>query len=451
MSRLQRNSLRAVITLVISLSLIYSPMLSVRLGYAASNPPKTPATSYNASGSNLVAVNMFFRRIIAWFQGGPNLGTMRSNEPQAPNAYQQTGSLPSPSYDDPRPANTANFTNYLTQMSLSGNATGVAGGQPMQQADPTAGSAVVGGFSYNLDSRNYNFTFPALSLPGRAGMGLGLALSYNSRLWTPDPNTNTMVFNGDKGVPAPGWQLGFGAILVKTQAAPAYTNSVTSKSSLVYVSPDGARHDLAYNSETSAYESYDSTYLRFELATRILRMPNGAQAHFTAESFANGDARFLPTLIKDRNGNFINIYYRTLTNNAVVPDYVIDTAGRRVDFNYQNNRLTSISQNRNGNTFYFVRIDYAPVTIQTKFASMVTDPVNINGTQVYFPSRITYPTGINFRINYTSYGQINSVSKWAPTISGQGAEHFFAQTSLTMAHCVDPNATGGPCRFGWSA
>ncbi|MGE0133073.1 MAG: hypothetical protein AB7U82_33770 [Blastocatellales bacterium] len=252
-------------------------------------------------------------------------------------------------------------------MSLSGAATGIAGSQPMQLVDPTAGSSSVGGFSYNLDSRNFNFTFPALALPGRAGMGLALALSYNSRLWTKDPGAGVMLFNGDKGFPAPGWQFGFGAILVKTQAAPTYSNSVTGKQSLIYVSPDGTRRDLAYNSVTSAYESYDSTYLRFDLATRILRMPNGAQVHFTADSFANGDARYLPALVKDRNGNFINIYYRTLTNNAVVIDYVIDTAGRRVDFNYQNNRLTSISQNRGGNLYYFVRLDYSPITIQTKF------------------------------------------------------------------------------------
>ena len=328
-------------------------------------------------------------------------------------------------------------------MSLRSNSTGIAGGLPMQLADPTAGASAVGGFSYNLDSRNFNFTFPVLSLAGRAGTGVSLFLGSDSKLWTADPNTGAMVFNADKGFPAPGWRLGFGAILVKTQAAPTYTNSVTGKASLIYMSPDGARHDLAFNPATGAYESYDSTFLRFELATRILRMSNGTQVHFTADSFANGDARFLPTLIKDRNGNFINIYYRTLTNNAVVLDYVIDTAERRIDFNYQNNRLTSISQNRNGSLFYFVRIDYTAYTIQTKFSSLITDPVNINGSQVYFPSRITYPTGVNFRIIYTSYGQIIGVVKWVPTISGQGAERAIASTSLSLAHCVDPNAPEG--------
>src|SRR5262245_56069872 len=268
----------------------------------------------------------------------------------------------------------------------------------MQFADPTAATSVTGGFSYNIDSRNYNFSFSVLSSAGRAGAGISLFLSSDSKLWTEDTGANTMVFNADKGFRAPGWRLGFGAILVKSQAAPTYSDSVTGKASVIYMAPDGARNDLAYNPTTSSYESYDSTYLRFDLATRILRAPDGTQFHFAADSFANGDARFLPTLIKDRNGNFINIYYRTLTNNSVVLDYVIDTAGRRIDFNYQNNRLVSVSQNRNGATFYFVRLDYAPFTIQTDFGGMATDPANINGTQVYFPVRITYPNGLNFRI-----------------------------------------------------
>jgi hypothetical protein len=49
---------------------------------------------------------------------------------------------------------------------------------------------------------------------------------------------------------------------------------------------------------------------------------------------------------------------------------------------------------------------------------MITDPPNINGAQVYLPSRITYPNGVNFRIGYTSYAQINYVGRWVPTITG---------------------------------
>lgn len=74
-----------------------------------------------------------------------------------------------------------------------------------------------------------------------------------------------------------------------------------------------------------------------------------------------------------------------MSNGAVVIQYLINTAGRRIDFNYQNNRLTSISQDCSGVTFYYLRIDYSPVIIQTNFYNMTTDPATINGSQVYLP------------------------------------------------------------------
>jgi len=61
-----------------------------------------------------------------------------------------------------------------------------------------------------LGSYNYTFTAPVLGLGGR-GTGVGLALSYNSRLWNKDGST--MTFNYNKGWPAAGWTLGYGRII----------------------------------------------------------------------------------------------------------------------------------------------------------------------------------------------------------------------------------------------
>ena len=113
----------------------------------------------------------------------------------------------------------------------------------------------------------------------------------------------------------------------------------------------------------------------------------------------------------------------------MVIDYVIDTAGRRIDFNYQNNRLTWIGQNRNGVWAYFVRIDYTPVTIQTNFAApLTTNPVNINGAQIYLPSRLTFPTGVQHRFHYNGYAQIDRIEKWVPSIANQGVARRVAYT-----------------------
>ncbi|MDX2040328.1 MAG: RHS repeat-associated core domain-containing protein [Acidobacteriota bacterium] len=388
---------------------------------------------------------MMYLKAVAFFQGGINLSTMRSSTPQQPS-YSSTGTLPAAGYDDPKPTNTTNYDSYLTKLAARENAVG--SGQPMQLFDPTAGAAVVGGVSYNLDSKNYSFSLPVMSLAGRAGLNVGLGLSYNSKLWTKDPATTTMIFNGDRGFPAPGWHTGFGAILIKHTSVGPYTNSTTGKSSIIFIAPDGTRRDMAYNSASGRFETYDSTYLKFDATAQILYSPDGTKMKFGVYSYDTNvhDYLALPIEIKDRNGNFITIAYRDLTTSVGVKkviDYVTDTAGRRIDFNYENNRLTSISQARGGTTFYFVRLDYQPVTIQTSFLApyvTATDPSNINGTVVYFPSRVTYPTGVNFRFSYTNYGQIKQIEKAVPGITGQGLDRVIAKTTFNVVECLDPNA-----------
>ena len=397
------------------------------------------------SKSNAPATNRRITPAIkaALQSGNGNLDAMRNSQPNAPNAYQQTGTLPSPSYDDPKPANMANYNSIMTKLAASDK--GIAGSKPLQSVDPTAGTASVGGWSYNLGSRNYNFTLPVLGLPGRAGLGLGLGLSYNSNVWLYDSANNTYVFNADRGFPAPGWRIGFGMIQVKNNTEGVYLNSTTGKNSIVYIAPDGTQHDLAYNSTTSRFESYDSSYIAFDSNQQILYFPNGTTAKFQFGSSSNSydpivrDFQQYPIEIKDRNGNFITLSYKTISTQKVVIDYVIDTAGRRIDFNYQNNKLVSVSQNRNGSTFTYVYLDYQPVTLNTYFpGGAAVDPNPINGAQVYFPSRITFPTGINYRFNYNSYGVINTIDKWVPTIPGQGNERKIATTGVSL-DSYDPN------------
>ncbi len=272
-------------------------------------------------------------------QGQASLDYLRAHTPAPPDPYVPSGVLPGATYDDPQPGSTVDFSNYYTELTKDNNAAGVAGSQPMQMVDPTASAATVGGVSINLYSGNYNFTAPVVSLKGRAGLDLTLSLAYNSRVWT--RWGGTMFFNAEKGFPGPGWRIGFGAIQGSNNggAIGPYSNSVTGKQSFIYLAPDGTRRDLAYNPVTGLYESYDSSYLDFNPVSRVLRTPAGMQITFWAQATANGDYQYLPTLIKDRNGNLINLFYRTLPNNDVVIDYLIDTLGRRIDFYYQSNRL----------------------------------------------------------------------------------------------------------------
>ncbi len=360
-----------------------------------------------------------------------NLDTLRSTTPALPDPPGGTNTAPPVGYDDPKPATPANFSNYYTNLVTAANDTGVAGSKPLQNADPTAGNAVVGGVSVNLDSGNFSFTAPVLALAGRAGLNLSLALTYNSKIWTPGTGVN--VFNADKGYPAPGWRIGFGAIqgVNNSGSIGPYTNSTTGKQSFIYIAPDGTRHDLGYNSVSGLYESYDSSYLDFNSSTKVLRTTGGAKITFNESATASGDDQFLPTQIKDRNGNFISIVYKTLSNNDKVIDYVTDTLSRRIDFYYESNRLREIRQDRGGVLFKYAIINYEPVTISFDPQNPpVTDPAGMNGAQIYLPTRITYPTGYNFRFAYTCRGQIWKIEKWAPGVTGQGAARAIGSTQF---------------------
>lgn len=79
-------------------------------------------------------------------------------------------------------------------------------------------------------------------------------------------------------------------------------------------------------------------------------------------------------------------------------DYVTDTLSRRIDFYYEYNRLREIRQDRGGRLFKHAIINYEAVTISLDPQNPpVTDPPGMNGAQIYLPTRITYPTGPDYR------------------------------------------------------
>ena len=99
-----------------------------------------------------------------------------------------------------------------------------------------------------------------------------------------------------------------------------------------------------------------------------------------------------------------------------------------MDFHYDNNRLTWIGQQRGATLFKYVSLDYQPVTIPTGGSTI--DPPTLDSAQVWLISRITYPTGMNFRFSYNDFGICHTIQKWAPELSGQGAARMVAQTTL---------------------
>ena len=257
-----------------------------------------------------------------------------------------------------------------------------------------------GGADENPLSRNFNWTLPLVGLPGRAGLDVSLALSYNSLVWT--KTGNYITFDDDHGFPGPGFHLGFPVI------QPLYYNSEVGKYAFLLIGTDGSRTELRQVGTSALYEAADSSHLLLDTTAMILRNTDGTQLQYQWQG-----SEYDCTQIKDRNGNYISVNYTSFSR----MDTVVDTLGRSLKFNYDaNGWLTSITQiwNQGANqiTHNWATFDYVNTTIATNF-SAVTPIGPSNGSTVRNLSKVTLADGSHFDFSYTSWGQVWKISEFA--------------------------------------
>ncbi|MGH9769386.1 MAG: hypothetical protein ACREAB_18330, partial [Blastocatellia bacterium] len=175
----------------------------------------------------------------------------------------------------------------------------------------------------DLLSRNFNWSLPLLSLPGRAGLDFGLALNLDSLIWT--KAGSSIAFDFDYGYPAPGFRLGFPSI------QQYYFNPQTGSWTYQMLMPSGRRVEFRQVS-TNVYETADSSYLQLTYNpsdfTYTLRTTDGTQLKFEFQL-----VQYSCTEIKDRNGNYITITYNGFGTGQEI-DTITDTLGRVITFNY---------------------------------------------------------------------------------------------------------------------
>jgi len=293
------------------------------------------------------------------------------------------------------------YTATLTVTDSSGlrasaTATVTIGGGTNSRLDPLNQT---GGGSENPLSRNFNWTLPLVSLPGRAGMDLSLSLSYNSLVWT--KNGNYISFDDDRGFPGPGFRLGFPVI------QPLYYNPETARYAFLLIGTDGSRVELRQVAATNLYESADSSHLLLDATTMVLRTTDGTQLKYELKG-----SEFNCTEVKDRNGNYITVNYTSFGR----IDRVVDTLGRSVKFNYDGDGwLSSITQTwspgeviHNWATFY-----YGDNTlIQTNFSGLTVSGPS-NGSSIKTLKKVTLADGSHYDFSWTSWGQVWKISEVA--------------------------------------
>ncbi len=275
--------------------------------------------------------------------------------------------------------------------------------QPIARLDPLNAT---GGGGENPLSQNFSWIVPLVSLPGRAGLDLNLAVSYNSLVWT--KSGNNISFNEDNGFPGPGFRLGFPVI------QPLHYNIETGKYGFLLIGTDGSRTELRQVGTSLFFEAADSSHLLLDANDMTLRSTDGMQL-----SYSLMENQFNCTQIKDRNGNYITIQY---VSGRL--DKVIDTLERQIKFNYEAGRLSSITQTWNQGQqseaeHTWAEFEYRDTTIQTNFTNLtVVGPANNDTIKTL--SKVTMADDSHFDFSYTSWGQVWKVAY----IAGDNVNHI---------------------------
>ena len=283
-------------------------------------------------------------------------------------------------------------------------------GTPPGKKKPGAMKAASAVAATENGNKNFTFGLPVVGIPGR-GLDMSLSLIYNSLLWNKSTNPSTgatwMTYDVDSGYPAQGFRLGYGQI--EDQGSNGFT----------LTDANGTRHALV-SSGGGNYDSTDGTFIRFNGGSGwgTLFYPDGTRVFYGA---AGGGYRSYPTVIQDRNGNFMLINYV----NGVGPRIysIQDTVGRLVRFYYDsNNDLVAIT--KPGLTgqpdLQVMRFYYDTVTLPSGLFGSginVSKPASARVIRyIYMPATAEGSSSssgdVGYRFDYSSYGMIYQIVRF---------------------------------------
>jgi YD repeat-containing protein len=261
-----------------------------------------------------------------------------------------------------------------------------------------------GGGGENPLSRNFNWSLPLVGLKGRAGLGLGLSLSYNSLVWT--KSGSNILFDADGGFPAPGFRLGFPVI------QQGFYDLGAGKHAYLLITPDGDHTALHQVGSSTLYQATDSSYLTLDAGTMTLYTTDG-----TRMSYVWQGSDFKCTQVKNRNGNYITVSY----NGFGQIDTITDTLARVIKFEYNNGYLTEIKQDwraagqQEPQWHIWATFNYgnSDLSIQTNFSGLsMLGPQN--GATIKVLRKVELDDHSHFEFDYTPWGQVWKVSQYAP-------------------------------------
>jgi YD repeat-containing protein len=323
--------------------------------------------------------------------------TYLMREPDAPGWAFWESQLPSMGREQLRRAfdESGEFNNIVATLTANGAPSSAVSSLASARVDPFNQTGD------QLRARDCEWGVGLLSLPGRAGLDLGLGLSYSSLVWT--RSGPYAYFDEDRGSPSPGFRLGFATI-----QGPFFDAKV-GRNVYMLVTSSGSRVELRQVGTTSTYEAGDSSYLQLIVGgSLLLRSTDGTQMAYSKY----GD-EWRATAIEDRNGNFMSAGYNwrgDITN-------VTDTLGRVITFTYDANlNLSTITQSWQVSGVQQMHV-WASFGWGTQ--SLGTPASGLSAVGMYSGETIPVLTqvglgdGSRFNFEYTSAGQVRVIHRYS--------------------------------------
>src|SRR5947209_4026430 len=288
------------------------------------------------------------------------------------------------------------FNNIVATLTTSG---------PPSSAVSSLATARVDPFNQTgnrVQARDCEWGVTLLSLPGRAGLDLGLSLSYSSLVWT--RSGPYAYFDEDRGSPSPGFRLGFATI------QGPYFDAQTARNVYVLTTSAGNRVELRQVGATSTYEAGNSSYLQLIAGSSslLLRSTDGTQMSYS--SSANG---WRATAIEDRNGNFISVNYDWRGDIA----NITDTLGRVITFNYDANaNLQTITQTWQvggvSQTHTWASFGWGTQVLQPGFSSIAAVGTYA-GETIPVITQVGLDDGSRYNFEYVGAGQVSVIHRYS--------------------------------------
>lgn len=272
-------------------------------------------------------------------------------------------------------------------------------------------------------ARDGAWSVPLLSLPGRAGLDLGLGLSYSSMVWT--RNGPYIHFDEDNGFPSPGFRLGFPVVQRRV------FDAQTAKNSFLFITAAGRRVQLRQVGSSNVYEAGDSSHLQLvdNSPNLTVRSTDGAEL-----SFVEINNEYSCTQVKDRNGNYLTVNHNALGRISTITD----TLSRVINFNYDTNaNLISITQSWNGQPSHqWVGFNWGTRNMQSSFSgAAVVGPKN--GTALPVVTQVTLNDTSHVTFDYNNSLQVYLIRKYFNTLQRSELTYTYETPASDVPRLTD--------------